>query len=69
MNDAVKKRSMCSDYQQEMVSEREKVKMADEIRYLGLAELVDFRNHPFKVERNAEFFELMQSIMPSWQKV
>lgn len=30
----LKKGSMCSDYQQEMVSERKKVKMADEIRYL-----------------------------------
>lgn len=34
----------------------------DEIQYLPLDQLVDFKNHPFKVEINMELFELMQSI-------
>lgn len=32
------------------------------IQYLSLNQLVDFKNHPFKVEMNMELFELMQSI-------
>ena len=32
------------------------------IQYLSLNQLVDFKNHPFKVEMNIELFELMQSI-------
>ncbi len=32
------------------------------IEYLSLNQLVDFKNHPFKVEMNTELFELMQSI-------
>ena len=32
------------------------------IQYLPLDQLVDFKNHPFKVEMNTELFELMQSI-------
>ena len=32
------------------------------IQYLPLNQLVDFKNHPFKVEMNTELFELMQSI-------
>ena len=32
------------------------------IQYLPLDQLVDFKNHPFKVEMNMELFELMQSI-------
>ncbi len=32
------------------------------IQYLPLSQLVDFKNHPFKVEMNTELFELMQSI-------
>lgn len=32
------------------------------IQYLSLDQLVDFKNHPFKVEMNTELFELMQSI-------
>jgi len=32
------------------------------IQYLPLDQLEDFKNHPFKVEMNAELFELMQSI-------
>ena len=32
------------------------------IQYLSLNQLVDFKNHPFKVEMNTELFELMQSI-------
>lgn len=32
------------------------------IQYLSLSQLVDFKNHPFKVEMNTELFELMQSI-------
>ena len=32
------------------------------IQYLSLDQLVDFKNHPFKVEMNTELFELIQSI-------
>ena len=32
------------------------------IQYLSLNQLVDFKNHPFKVEMNTELFELIQSI-------
>ena len=32
------------------------------IQYLSLNQLVDFKNHPFKIEMNTELFELMQSI-------
>ena len=34
----------------------------DGIQYISLDQLVDFKNHPFKVEMNTELFELMQSI-------
>ncbi len=35
------------------------------IQYLPLSQLVDFKNHPFKVEMNTELFELMQSMYVS----
>ena len=34
----------------------------DEIKNLSLNQLVNFKDHPFKVETNTELFELMQSI-------
>ncbi len=34
----------------------------DEVRNMGINQLVNFENHPFKVETNTELFELMQSI-------
>lgn len=34
----------------------------DEVRNLEINQLVNFENHPFKVETNTELFELMQSI-------
>jgi ParB family chromosome partitioning protein len=34
----------------------------DEIKNLKLNQLVNFKDHPFKVETNTELFELMQSI-------
>ncbi|MDD4438598.1 MAG: hypothetical protein PHS04_11265 [Tissierellia bacterium] len=34
----------------------------DKIIMVNLNELHDFKNHPFKVEENAELFELTQSI-------
>ncbi|NLH35237.1 MAG: ParB/RepB/Spo0J family partition protein [Lactococcus chungangensis] len=34
----------------------------DEIKILRLNQLVNFKDHPFKVETNTELFELMQSI-------
>ena len=34
----------------------------DEIKNLRLNQLVNFKDHPFKVETNTELFELMQSI-------
>ena len=32
------------------------------IQYLELGQLADFKGHPFKVENDADFYELMQSI-------
>lgn len=40
----------------------EKNTFEGKIQYLPLDQLVDFKNHPFKVEMNTELFELMQSI-------
>lgn len=40
----------------------EKNTFEGKIQYLPLDQLVDFKNHPFKVEINMELFELMQSI-------
>lgn len=40
----------------------EKNTFEGKIQYLPLNQLVDFKNHPFKVEMNMELFELMQSI-------
>ena len=34
----------------------------EEIKMLKLKELKEFKNHPFKVIRNAELDELMESI-------
>lgn len=34
----------------------------EEIRYVKVSELEDFKNHPFHVEKNMELYELMKSI-------
>lgn len=53
---------MCSLEVEQVVTESEKNKPLDEIKYIGLNQLNNFKNHPFKVETNTELFELMQSI-------
>lgn len=34
----------------------------EEIRYVKVSKLEDFKNHPFYVEKNMELYELMKSI-------
>lgn len=34
----------------------------EEIRYVKVSKLEDFKNHPFHVEKNMELYELMKSI-------
>lgn len=58
---AEKKQNKSSIVQNKGV-ESEKNTFEGKIQYLPLDQLVDFKNHPFKVEMNTELFELMQSI-------
>jgi ParB family chromosome partitioning protein len=51
-----------SSSQLEVLTEGNKNTQVDEIRNLRLNQLVNFKDHPFKVETNSELFELMQSI-------
>lgn len=51
-----------SSSQEEIVTEGKTNTQVDEIKNLRLNQLVNFKNHPFKVETNTELFELMQSI-------
>lgn len=51
-----------SSSQEEVVTEGKKNTQVDEIKNLRLNQLVNFKDHPFKVETNTELFELMQSI-------
>jgi len=48
--------------QEEVVTEGKTNTQVDEIKNLRLNQLVNFKEHPFKVETNTELFELMQSI-------
>lgn len=58
---AEKKQSKSSIVQNKGVGSKKNT-FEDKIQYLPLDQLVDFKNHPFKVEMNTELFELMQSI-------
>lgn len=51
-----------SSSQEELVTEGNTNTQVDEIKNLRLNQLVNFKDHPFKVETNTELFELMQSI-------
>lgn len=51
-----------SSSQEEVVTECNTNTQVDEIKNLRLNQLVNFKEHPFKVETNTELFELMQSI-------
>lgn len=51
-----------SSSQEEVAIEGKTNTQVDEIKNLRLNQLVNFKDHPFKVETNTELFELMQSI-------
>jgi ParB family chromosome partitioning protein len=51
-----------SSSQEEVVTEGKTNTQVEEIKNLRLNQLVNFKDHPFKVETNTELFELMQSI-------
>lgn len=51
-----------SSSQEEVAMEGKTNTQVDEIKNLRLNQLVNFKDHPFKVETNTELFELMQSI-------
>lgn len=51
-----------SSSREEVVTEGKTNTQVDEIKNLRLNQLVNFKDHPFKVETNTELFELMQSI-------
>jgi hypothetical protein len=46
-----------SSSQDEVVAEGKTNKQVDEIKILRLNQLVNFKDHPFKVETNMELFE------------
>ena len=56
------KKEMCSSRQEDYDAVSEMVKNEQEIVKIKLNQLSDFKNHPFKVEYNAELFELMKSV-------
>lgn len=56
-----KMKEYCSS-QEEVQTEGNTNTQVDEIKNLRLNQLVNFKDHPFKVETNTELFELMQSI-------
>ena len=51
-----------SSSQEEVQTEGNTNTQVDEIKNVRLNQLVNFKDHPFKVETNTELFELMQSI-------
>ena len=53
---------MCSNWQGDQGIESDKDNKHEKIAVIPLNQLIDFKNHPFKVELNTELFELMQSI-------
>lgn len=56
------KKKVYSSSQEEVVIEGKTNTQLDEIKNLRLNQIVNFKDHPFKVETNRELFELMQSI-------
>ena len=56
------KKKDCSSLQEEVLTESNTNTQKDEIKILRLNQLVNFKEHPFKIETNTELFELMQSI-------
>lgn len=52
----------CSSIEGKNGGERMKSNYDGKIQCLQLNQLVEFKNHPFKVETDTELFELMQSI-------
>lgn len=57
-----KEKKDCSSRTEQSVIESKKNNFEDRIINVGLNELVDFKEHPFKVEVNTELYELMESI-------
>ena len=57
-----KEKNECSSRTEQSVTEGKKNNFEDRIIKVGLNELVDFKEHPFKVEVNTELYELMESI-------
>ena len=57
-----KEKKKCSSRTEQSVTEGKKNNFEDRIIKVGLNELVDFKEHPFKVEVNTELYELMESI-------
>lgn len=55
-------KEMCSSWQEDYDTVSEMVKNEPEIVKIKLNQLSEFKNHPFKVEYNAELFELMKSV-------
>lgn len=56
------KKESYSLHSEEVETESRKNNLLDEVKNLSINQLVNFENHPFKVETNTELFELMQSI-------
>lgn len=56
------KKESYSLHSEEVETESKKNNLPDEVKNLSINQLVNFENHPFKVETNTELFELMQSI-------
>lgn len=56
------KKQEYSSSREEVVTEGKMNTQVDEIKKLRLNQLVNFKDHPFKVETNTALFELMQSI-------
>ena len=56
------KKKEYSSSREEVMIEGKTNTQVDEIKNLRLNQLVNFKDHPFKVETNTALFELMQSI-------
>lgn len=56
------KNEMCSNQNEDRGVESEKVEITDVIRNIGIDELIEFKNHPFKVEENSDLYDLARSI-------
>lgn len=53
------KKESYSLHSEEVETESKKNNLPDEVKNLSINQLVNFENHPFKVETNTELFELM----------